>query len=365
MYTVGVGRLATFLGLQPRAEHALASVSYDQQIAEYINGGIAYKLGVAAVLRARQMSADVMGSLPYTVGDTLIPDPNSEMSLADMVVETVLSLQDCGDAYWIRDGDEWFVLDPSRVTARFDASRLRRVYRLDNSQVLRTSGVVPNLIVMSVNRGVDDEEGFGWMQSERIKGVLAAQAYAEQYFLNSGNPTGILRVPGFANEDETDSLLDSWVDARQSRTPAVVSSGIEWESTGFNPSDSEWVATHRMSTGDVALLSGVPGSLLDYNTPGASLTYQDISSVESLWVRNGLHPYYGRRITAALSRVYNAPVTVSYEQLELAGLQARALAANQLMLVGYDPESVADQTGLDGLTHTGLMPNAVEGTPND
>ena len=316
-------------------------------------------LGVASILRARQMTADVMGSLPYLAGDTPLPSPNADESLADFVVSSVLSMQDCGDAYWGRVGDEWFVLDPERVTVRFDETRLRRIYLVDQ-RLARTRGITPNLIVLSVNRGPKDETGLGWMQSSRIRGVIAAQKYAEDYFKNNGNPTGILTVPSIATEDETDSLLDQWIEARQSRTPAVMSSGITWESTSFNPSDSQWVETHRMGTGDVALASGVPGSLLDYNTPGASLTYQSIDSVESLWVRNTLHPYYGRRLVEGLRTMFGAQVSVSYEQLELAGLQERSLAAYQLMQSGYDPDSVADITGLDGLQHTGSLPTAVQ-----
>ena len=362
-------RMRTFFGAMPRAEFSSGGIRTDANHLDqvvvgddllYLMAGLGEALGVAAILRARQMTADVMGSLPFTAGDTPLPAPNSEDSLAEFVTASVLSMQDCGDWYWLRIGDEWWVLDPERVTVRFDSTNLRRRYFLDTQLELRTTGPTRNLIVAAMNRGPDDEHGTGWMESERIRGVIAAQKYAEDYFRNSGNPSGILTVPAMATEEETDSLLDQWLDSRQSRTPAVMSSGITWESTSFNPTDSQWVETHRMSTGDVALLSGVPGSLLDYNTPGASLTYQSIDSVESLWVRNTLHPYYGVRLIESFRRMFDAQVNVSYEQLELAGLQERSLAAYQLMQAGYEPDSVADITGLDGLTHTGQLPTAIQ-----
>mgnify|MGYP001824824712 CR=1 FL=1 len=359
-------RLRSFFNAMPRADFDGIRADDNHLETVIVDGDILVladtfynRLGVASVFRARQMTADVMASLPYTAGTTRLPAPNMEQSLADFVATTILSLQDCGDAYWFREGDEWFVLEADRVTVRFDRSRLRRIYTMGGVQ-LRPTGLTPNLIVLSVNRAAGDETGNGWMQSQRIRGVIAAQKYAEDYFKNNGNPTGILTVPNMATEDETDALLDQWMDARQSRTPAVMSSGITFESTSFNPTDSQWVETHRMSTGDVALLSGVPGALLDYSAPGSSLTYQSIHSVESLWVRNTLHPWYGRRLLEAFGKMFGAVIDVSYEQLELAGLQERASSAYQLGLAGYEPDSVADIVGLDDLTHTGKLPTALQ-----
>ena len=330
----------------------------------YIDGtlhGVADKLGVPAILRARQMTADVMASLPYTAGDSPLPSPNSEQTFGDFVVETVLSLQDCGDAYWVRSGNDWYVLDPSRVTVRWDTNQITRRYYLDqNGTPLRTGGVVPNLMVVSVNRGPSDLTGVGWLESSRIRGIVAALDYAQKYYENNASPTGILTVPAMATEPETDALLKQWVEAQKVRTPAVVSSGITWDDTGFSPNDSQWVETHRLSVGDVALMAGIPGTLLDYNTPGASLTYQNVGDVESLWVRNTLYPYYGRRLVDAFTAMYDTLVSVNFEQLELAGLASRALAANQLVLAGYEPGSVAVETGLD--THLIPIPDATINT---
>ena len=321
-------------------------------------------LGVAAVFRARQMTADALASVPVRAGEQLAPAPNDEQSMSEFVVESALSMMDSGDAYWWRDGSDLRVLPPNEVHVTWDgpvgAGRLRRrVYRWGD-RVLRTSGLGRNLWVVSMNRGSQDLTGMGPMQSSRIKGVLAAQAYVEEFFTYNANPSGILKVSGKMTEKEAKALKRQWMENRTKRTPAVLSENYSWESTSFNPSDSEWVETHRISTGDVALLFGLDGSQLNYNTPGSSLTYQSAPDVTESWWRVTLFPYYARRFAEALTDWFGTQVRFDPEALFLADLSTRTRAASALVNAGYDPADAADVAGLPPIRHSGVLPVTVQ-----
>jgi hypothetical protein len=68
------------------------------------------------------------------------------------------------------------------------------------------------------------------------------------------------------------------------------------------------------------------------------------------------------------SKVLGETVTFDPEHLFLASLSNRALAAWQMVYVGYDPASVLDTVGLPPTAHTGEIPTSLqpvnEGVPN-
>ena len=369
-----VGRITDFLTGRQTADHAVESVILEG--GDFFDAAQAYgdALGVAAIFRARQLNADTIGSLPVRIvssGDTP-PDPNPDQDWGDLLSEAVLSMQDAGfAALYLEDRRFLYVLDHRQVSASFPdtgmaatpSGRLRPTWRW-NTTTMRTRGIAAELFPVTMNATRQTPSGVGWMQSRRIQGVLAAQAYVEDYFRNQARPGGILRVPGTYTQEETDKLLERWQAAQTMRRPAVISQSMEWKDTAFSPSDSQWVETHRMSTGDVALLAGLPGTLLDYNTPGASLTYANLGDLHEQTWRTTWNPYYVRRLTRQISRAIRTEIRLDPEGLFLASLTSRATAAMQLVQAGYDPDSVSDRVGLDGLRHTGEIPTTLrEVTP--
>ena len=358
--------IASFIRQAFTADHAAGEVVLEGS--EFLDAAAYYgdALGVAAIFRARQLNADTIGSLPVRLrssGDTP-PDPNPDQDWGDLLAEAVLAMQDHGHALFLRDGDTITVADNRLVDVGLSEDRRRTVWRYDTERLRTRGNYAAEAFPAVMNQTKVNPGGVGWMQSARIRGVLAAQAYVEDYYRNQARPGGILKVPGTYTEEETDKLLERWMDLQGSRRPAVMSQSMDWTDTGFSPSDSQWVETHRIDIGDVALLAGLPGALLDYNTPGASLTYQSLGDIQEQTWRTTWNPYYVRRLTRAVSRAIRAEVELDPEGLFLASLTSRSTAAAQLTQVGYDPADVADRVGLDGLKHTGQVPTTIrEVTP--
>jgi len=320
-------------------------------------------LAVAAVFRSRQLNADTVASLPLKAGDTLVPAPNDDQDVQQVVAETILALQDFGDAYWRITPDGDLRVIPNRdVHVSWDTNRTNRIYQYRNSSILRYTGPVPNLKVVTVNRSADDLTGTGWMESGRIQGVISEQEYSQTYFEHSGNPTGVLSTPGTLTGAEAKLLKDQWVNARNgARTPAVLSGGMQWDSTSFSPQESQWVETHLTGIGDIATLSGVPAYFLSYAPRGSSLTYSNTSDLWRVYWSQTLKPTYATRIEKAWSEVTGTLVTFDPEQLLVASLTDRVYGAGELVRGGFDPASALETVGLppmanDGLTPTTLIP---------
>ncbi len=306
--------------------------------------------GVASVFRARQMNADTLASLPLRVGDSLLPAPNRDQDTQGFVTETILSLQDHGDAYWRLDATgEIRVLPAEHMVVEFSHTERvedrRRVYRFDN-RVMRTAGVSRNLLVLSINRGPNDLTGFGPMQSKKVKSAVALVRYIDDYYISNAQPSGILSSPSKGTADEAKLLKESWLENVRARQPAVIFGDMEWKSTAFSPNDSQWVQAAQLSIGEISTLFGVPGSLLNFNMPGSSLTYENVESVYQGYWRQTLKPTYGSRIERALTDVLGSQVRFDPEELFLASIQDRATAASQLAGAGFDGADAADAVGL-------------------
>jgi HK97 family phage portal protein len=309
-------------------------------------------MAVASIFRARMMNADTLGSLPVRVGESLVGAPNETQDTQEFVVETVLSMQDVGEAYWKIDGKGVYVLNPARITASWSEDWTTRLYEYDGRK-MRTAGMSRNLIVIPMNRAAGDLTGSGPMQSNRIAGLIAEQKYSQDYFENNAQHTGALTHPGILTAEEAKKLYDQWTLGQENRTTGILSGGMDYKPLSFNPQDSEWVNTHLVGVGDVATLFGVPSALLNYNQPGSSITYQAIGDVYEGYWRQTLAPTYARRIERAWTQVLGTQVRFDPEELFLASLRERGEVAVQLVAAGYDPAGSLDITGLPPIGYIG------------
>jgi len=320
-------------------------------------------LAVAAILRARQINADTLSALPLKAGGSLVPAPNSTQDVQSLVAETVLSLQDFGDAYWRVTADGFKVLPYERMNVVWSDTKAinrRRVYRFEN-QVLRPTGLAKNLIVISMNRGANDLTGFGWMMSRRIEGIIAEQNYSQEYFENNAMPAGIMSVPKEPSKDEAKLIKQQVAESQRARSLMVKPTSWQFDPLSFNATDSDWVDAHLVGVGDVATLSGVPSFLLNHVPKGSSTNYENVEQIlVRLW-RETLAPTYARRIEAAWNEATGILVKFDPEELFLASMINRANSAAVLAGAGYDGAGVADVVGLPPLGFERVSPNVPTG----
>jgi len=307
-------------------------------------------LGVAAVFRARQLNADVPASLPVNAAGVTLTDTSGP------VMESMLALQDHGQVFWKVVGNRWTVIPNRNVDVRWNTDRTIRVYINTRTQQTYQMEGTNRLVVIPVNRGADDLNGMGWMQSDAIQSVIAIDAYATEYFKNNGNPTGVLSTPGTLTKVEADRLKSQWVDARTVRTPAVLSGGMSWDGTSFSAQDSDWVESHRAGVLDIAAISGVPSHFLASSPSGSALNYSNNDSLWRMYWAQTLKPTYVSRLERAWSDVMGVEVTFDPERLLIASMKDRVYSAAELVRTGFDPADSLDEVGLPPIGHTGEVP---------
>lgn len=327
---------------------------------------------VPAIYRARTMTAGVLASLPIVDRDTGEPigSPNVETSRREIVTETVLAMLDGPEAYWWLRGTGPEVIPTRFMNVEWNETQTRRVYRLNlpgrGELRMRPSGAVQrNLAVLPLDRGAEDLTGTGPMQSRRIEGLIAEQAYSQDFFENHARPGGKLTIPGRGTAQQAAQMLADWEAAQIGRKTAAMFGGIEYEADSFSPSDSDWVNTHLTGILDVAQLFFMPSSLLGYNAPGSSVTYENVGNVYEGWWRQGLGPMFGEPIAETLSEITGRALTFDPEQLFLADLETRVDSAAKLVQAGYDPADALDKVGLPEMRHSGLIPTTLYQEPSE
>ena len=312
-------------------------------------------LSVASVFRARELNSAVPARLPITGGGELILDTQ------DKVTEIILSLEDHGDAYLAVDGVYGFgatfnVLRFDQVTAQWDESQTVRIYIDRNGKRLRTEGSVPNLVVLSVNRGATDLTGIGWMESGSIQTAISVSSWVREYFDGNADPSGTYHLGQSATKDEV-SAFKKQVETRNDptrRSPLYTSGSITWEPHSFDAQSSQWVESAERTALDVSALSGVPAQFLSIALGGSNLTYTSQSELWALWYQQTAMSYISR-IEQAWSGILGAEVLFDPETLLVASLEQRVRSLQSLIWSGFDPEEAVDVVGLPPIEHTGII----------
>jgi len=90
-----------------------------------------------------------------------------------------------------------------------------------------------------------------------------------------GVPTGLIRsTDPKMTPAKAAGLKADWMTAQETRTPMVLNPQTDFEPIAWNPEELQLVEARKMSTEDIALIFGLPGSYL--NVPNASRTYTSV-----------------------------------------------------------------------------------------
>jgi hypothetical protein len=311
-------------------------------------------LGVAAVFRAREINSAVPARLPVIANGVTLTDTQ------DRVTEIILSLEDHGDAYLAVDGRDFTVLRFDQVSAHWDESNTVRLYLDRNGRQYRTEGPVPNLVVVSVNRGADDLTGIGWMESGAIQTAIAVNTWVTEFFQGNADPSGTYHLGPAATKDEIAAFrkqIETRNDPKR-RSPLYTSGSMTWEPHSFDANSAQWVESHDATTLDVSALSGVPAQFLSVALGGSNLTYTSQSELWALWWQQTAMAYVSR-IEVAWSKILGAEVLFDPETLLVASLKQRADSVALLVRSGFEPEPSLDVVGLPEIAHTGKVPVTV------
>jgi HK97 family phage portal protein len=273
-------------------------------------------MGIPAVNRAVTMLATTAGSLDlnaYRGGSRIEPDPPlirrpcRTMRAGQFTRDTVHAMASYGEAIWLtmeryaEDGAPASVMPIPPVSVKSDWNGIEhRWYRMgaDGKAAYYDPRDVTHITLL-----VDPAtgRGLGPMQlcGAALNVAVEADRWASRYFAGGGMPSIFLNATGIINGADADKIKEDWL-ADPPNTPKVASN-IEPHILNSNPEQGQLLDSRAHSRGDVALMFGINGRLLEAPVGGTALSYTNVGDLATELVRLTLAPYYLEQIEQAFS----------------------------------------------------------------
>lgn len=160
--------------------------------------------------------------------------------------------------------------------------------------------------------------------AEALGRILAAELYAEDWFVNGAVPSVTLKFAGQLTDTAADKAKARWVENHRDHSPGILPQGWDIHETGGNPESSQLLATRSAGVLEVARIWGiVPAELLLAELGGSSLTYQNIGDMLDTFMRVTGQPEYLSPIEAGLSDLVPSTQAVRFDLGELFRLVER------------------------------------------
>jgi HK97 family phage portal protein len=127
---------------------------------------------------------------------------------------------------------------------------------------------------------------------------LAAQQYGAGFFDNSGVPAVVIKSKAPLNEDQKKELRNNWNRSHQGKAGGVgiiSGEGVDLQQLTISPEQAQFLETRRFSAAEIAAnLFHVPPDMVGSAIDGSSLTYQNLESRWTDFIRSACQPWMTR-----------------------------------------------------------------------
>lgn len=298
-------------------EEQIARLRRQIPVRSYRLPSVEEALGVPAILSAVNLISSTVGSLSLEVfqNGTLLSDPFRVPRLTqrpnplgkpyDFWRDTAWYLATRGEFWWwvaARDGDglalALYPVPPWEI--RVEENRRNRL----RPRIFWGDAEIRNDDIIAHRYLPDDEHphrGKGPLQRSgaAVSVAVEADAWAGNFFSGS-----LPSVVGSTEEDlgEDDLLVfdRQWLE-KDNNLPRWMTNGMKLAEPPYNAEKAQLTESRQHQVGEVARMFNLPGSLLEYNMPGASLRYQNDEQIWTDFQRRCLSPSYLEPMEQAIS----------------------------------------------------------------
>jgi HK97 family phage portal protein len=282
-------------------------------------------LGVPSILRCVTLISNTTGQLtvrgyrdgaPMDDSPRIITRPDPWTTPQVFYRDSAYNMATRGEVVWYiasRDNDglaSALVVVPLRelTIEQNPRDRLRAEYRWGNGTgsvtSTRWSPANPSGRFVHVTYLAEpgDLRGRGPLQLAQaaVSVSVESQQWAANFYARGGYPSVMLHSEDELEDVDAQSLKEQWASSPPN-TPLVTSGGLNVTEFGVNPQGAQMLDARSHQDGEGARMFGVPGTLVEFNAPGSSLTYQNIGEVFTLFVKSCLAPNYLEPMEQALS----------------------------------------------------------------
>ena len=285
-------------------------------------------LGIPAVNRAVTMLATIGATLDlnaYRAGERLDPEPQLTQRPTRgktpgwFTRQSIFYMATRGELIWLvteryaEDNSPASVVpvNPEAMQSDFDGvSHDWKRTTPDGKQV----GYNPNDVKhVTLLEDPATGRGLGPLQlcGAALNVAVEADRWAARYFSGGGMPSVFLSATGILAGDEPQKIKDQWLNDPPNMPK--VASNITPTVLNSNPEQAQLVGSRAHSRGDVALMFGISGRLLEAPVSGTALSYTNVGDLATELVRLTLAPYYLEQIEQAFSDLLPRGQTARYD----------------------------------------------------
>ncbi|MCI6584465.1 MAG: phage portal protein [Mobiluncus sp.] len=323
-------------------------------------------MGLEAVYRAlsiletaaKQLTIDAWrGKELIDPPPSLVRRPNIGSTQSRFIVETVASLAQRGNAYWLitrAPHGQVLTLDvlpPLEVTPKQDPQT--KIIDYTYGGQIYSSREICHLKLLTI---AGQAEGLGPIQAARqnLAGAIALAKYASGLVDGGGIPSGILTSEQQITQAQAKETRDEW-NATQGigKGIAVLGKGTKFQVLSLKPEEIQFLQTQNFNVTQVARLFGIPARLMLAPLEGTSTTYANAQQEDLQMVKWTLMAYL-REIESALSDILPHGTTARFNLDAL--LRTDTLTRYQAHQIGINAgfltiDEVRAIEGLQPLTH--------------
>lgn len=299
---------------------------------------LADALRMPPVIRGVQLICGTLAQMSVVAyrDETMLPDqprvlrrPSPFISRYELVYQTLYALlagdEACrhpGNAWWLitdRDGEDQpraiVQLPASEVAVEWDRKRFQPMTHWRGVNVTGR-----DLIHIAIGRPPGALLGRSPLAEslDALSIAATAERFAASWFLTSGVPSVVIKVPGSITEDEATKLKTQWLEAHGVEpSPAVLSGGMEVDLPGNDPQKSQMQEAREYGNTVVARILGIPAPLLHVTTSGATITYTNPAGAIDELVKATLAPTYMPLLEFAFGELLPATQSARFNTREL------------------------------------------------
>lgn len=271
-------------------------------------------LGLPAIYRSVSLLASAAASLNLVeyinqtkaiVQSTFVRRPSRLWTPGAFIRDTVQHMASYGEAIWmVRSRDvtgfasNLNVVAPYAMTSKdWNGESLRWFSRVNGKEVEQDPRDVVHIPLL---RDPNTGRGMGPLQTcgAAVNVSVEADRWAQRWFVG-GTPSTYLDSAMPIDELEATTVKEQWL----SDPPNLPKVGYGYTPTkiGFTVEEAQLNSARMFNRGEVALMFGIPGRLLEYAESGTSVTYANVGDLATELVRLTLAPLYLEQIEQAFS----------------------------------------------------------------
>lgn len=202
----------------------------------------------------------------------------------------------------------------------------------------------------------DELRGRGPLQlvGAALGAAAEADEWAARYFGEGGLTAVHLHSETKLLDEEAEKIRERWISTRSA--VRVTSGGVMTaEPLGTPPAEAQLIEARLHNRGEVAVMYGIPGKLLEYGAPGSSLTYQNVGEVMTEYARTTWSPTFGTEIEEALTDFLPRSMTARFDLDDLQRADVRTR---------YDVHAIAIANNIYDAAHAAQEEGVVPGDPD-